>query len=200
MKINRKLNLVIPVETETAGIVHVHSMPIGREVFERFYKVIACTLTAIFEDGVGRISGPRVAALMLRQETERLAPPTDEARAAAWEAVQTGLFGEIHRLTSILMPGSTKGWELVPYDEAVKRGVISADDAAEVDNALAFFTVVSSMMRGKDLDASLEGSKLWGGSTTSLNSTAYANSLTTSTEDANSGEKNQTSPPLRSTG
>ena len=33
MKIDRKLNIVIPVETESKGLIYVHSTPISRDVF-----------------------------------------------------------------------------------------------------------------------------------------------------------------------
>jgi hypothetical protein len=210
MKLSRRLNLIIPVETGI-GTVHVHSVPVSREVFEQHFKIIGRTLAAIYEQGLGRIAGPRTAALLLREQAEELAGRDEEARAAARRAIDQSLFSEIYRLTSVVAPTNravilgpqaalTSGWEPVPYQEAVKRGVIDKDDAAEVDNALAFFTVVSSMMRGADLEASLEGSRLWGGSTTLLNSTEYANSLPTSTKDASSGEKSPTSQPQRSTG
>ena len=74
MKINRALNLVIPVELES-GTVYIHSTPISREVFEEFYLVISKTFTRIFTEGLGAIGGARIANLMLRdvaKETNQL--------------------------------------------------------------------------------------------------------------------------------
>jgi len=199
MRINKKLNLVIPVELDNSKTVYVHSTPISREVFEKYYKVIGRTLAAIFEQGLGRIAGPRTSALLMMEQAEEMGGNTPEAKAAAIRDVEDGLFNEIYRLTNVAVPGE-RGWDNIPYSEAIKKSIINRDDAAEVKNALAFFTVTSSMMKGRDLEAALEGSKLWGGSIVSLNCTEYANSLPTSTVAENSGVKNPTLPQMRLTG
>ena len=56
MKINRALNLVIPIDSEK-GQLFVHSTPISREIFEQYFLVISKTFAAIFSEGLGAIAG-----------------------------------------------------------------------------------------------------------------------------------------------
>ena len=48
-------------------VAYVHSTPIAREVFERYFMVIAQTFSAIYGNGLGRVGGPPVAMLLLKQ-------------------------------------------------------------------------------------------------------------------------------------
>ena len=66
MKIDKKLNLVIPIETDD-GTLYVHSMPIRREIFDTYFLVLSKTFAAIHGEGLGEIAGPRVAALILKK-------------------------------------------------------------------------------------------------------------------------------------
>lgn len=184
MEISRKLNLVIPIEGDDGNIVaYVHSAPISREVFETYFLPVSKTFSAIYAEGLGSVAGPRVAAMMLK----RIA--TDLGQWDGPAGVERGLVAEIRRLTNVLAPGD-RGWETLPYDEAMKRGILSSDDAAEVDNAVTFFTVASAMHRRSELRPILDGAgRLWGAQTSSLNSTEFAASLPISKPDANSGEK-----------
>lgn len=187
MKLDQKLNLVIPIgsdqtvadpkdpkKTVTVFVPEffVHSMPIGREVFEKFYLVIAKTFSSIYNEGLGFTTGPRVAMLMLRSTASSM---------GQLEEVERGLIAEIRRLTNVVMVGQS-GWETVPFQEVVDKKIISEDDLAEVENALAFFTVASSMHKKKDLLEILDGAgTLWGAQTSLLSCTEYAASLRTST-------------------
>jgi len=181
MKIDKKLNLVIPIETDD-GTLYVHSMPIRREIFDTYFLVLSKTFAAIHGEGLGEIAGPRVAALILK----KIAMDT-----GMWEGemgVQRGLINEIHRQTNVLVLGD-KGWQTVPYDEAISKQLISADDAVEVENAITFFIVSSAMHRRAMVKKMVEGAAvLWGGQISSLNCTEFASSLPTSTETVNSGE------------
>ena len=64
MHIDRKLNLVIPVERDT-GKVYVHSTPISREAFDRYFMVLA-TAYAEIVGGPLRAVGNRVAMKMVK--------------------------------------------------------------------------------------------------------------------------------------
>src|SRR6516164_2340569 len=125
IKLNRKLNLVLTVETGD-GPVHIHSAPISREVFEDNFLVISRAFTAVYTNGLGPVTGPRVAALLLRDEAKKL---------NVWERTQQSLMAEIYRLTNVIA-SSEGGWETMPYDVAKKRGVIDEDAAAEVENCI----------------------------------------------------------------
>lgn len=180
IKINRRLNFVIPIDTD-AGVVHIHSVPVSREIFDRYYSVIARTFATIYSGRYGMIAGPRVAAKILRTCAEE---------DGTWEGVggvENGLMAEIKRLSTAVVPG-TRGWETLLIEDAVQMGRVSEEDFEEVLNAIVFFCVASSMHNRKDLAGILGGaSKLWGGSTTSLNTTEYAAGLTTSTTAGDTG-------------
>jgi hypothetical protein len=188
MKIDRKLNLVVPVERAPGETVYVHSMPLGREVFERYFLVISKAFAAIYNEGLGFVAGPRVAAMLVRRVAEDM---------KVWEGpegVQAGLVAEWRRLSNVLAP-TAKGWDTIPLDQAIAQAFLDEDDASEVENAIAFFCLASAMHKRMELRAVLDGaSKLWGAHVTSLNSTEYPASLPTSTAAENTGAKAIASP------
>ena len=175
MRINRKLNLVIPVDTEK-GTVYVHSMPISREVFEKHFLIIAKTFAAIYKQGLDVMSGPRVSMYMLKSIAEA---------DGTWSVVQDELIAEIQRLTNVIA-SSQKGWQTIPYVDAVRTGIIDTDDAAEVSNAIVFFMCNSCIAKEDQLPPVHNGlTLLWGAEISSSDCTAYMNSLPISTETVN---------------
>ena len=181
-KLNRKLNLVLSIDNDD-GPVHIHSCPIGRNVFEDNFLVISRAFTAVYTNGLGPVTGPRVAALLLKQEAQAL---------GVWERTQQSLIAEVHRLTNVVAPGNS-GWEVMPFDVARKRDVIDEDTAAEVENCLIYFTCASSVHLKAELQVALEGLRtLWGAQTISLNVTEYTRSLQILTREENTGENQAT--------
>jgi hypothetical protein len=177
-KLNRKLNLVMDVETGD-GIVHIHSVPIGRGVFEDNFLVISRAFTAVYTNGLGPVTGPRVAALLLKQEAQTL---------GVWERTQQSLMAEIYRLTNVVAPGPT-GWESMPFDVAKKRGILDDDAAAEVENCIVYFTCASSIHLKAEMTVAVEGLKtLWDAQTTLLNVTEFTHSLPILTQEETTGE------------
>lgn len=177
-KINRKLNLVLEVEGEK-GTIHIHSTPISRAVFEDNYLVISRAFTAIYANSLGPVTGPRVAALLLKDEANKL---------GIWDRTQQSLMAEIYRLTNVIAPGE-HGWETMPWDVAKKRGVLDEDTAAEVENCVVYFICASSIHLRAELAVATDGLKtLWGAQPTSLNATEYTRSLPTSTPEEITGE------------
>ncbi len=178
MKLNEKLNLVVPLYDGNEAIyAYVHSAPISREVFEANFFLLSKTFTAIFAQGLGEIAGPRVASLILRQIAKQTG---DEASA-------TALMNEIHRLTNVLVRDAS-GWVMTPFQECVDKGTINADDLSEVINAVVFFSAVSVMTARQQRRDMLSGAaRLWGAQIVSSDCTAFAASLKTSTETANTG-------------
>lgn len=180
MKINRKLHFVIPIETGD-GTVHVHAAPIGEEVFDRYFVEVGRTFSAIYEMGLGRAAGPRIALKMLKKISEGL---------GTWDGaagVEAGLVAEIHRLCNVAVLGPN-GWSTIPFDEAAKRGVIEPENVREVENALVFFTVISCMHTRTALPGILsQAAELYGAQISSLNSTEFANSLPMPTTDVTIG-------------
>lgn len=182
MKIDKKLNLVVPVETEN-GSIFVHSMPISREIFDKYVFIISKTLSVLYDEGLTVFAGPRVAATMLKNiAVERGIWEGDEG-------VEKGLMNEIRRLTNIVSVGD-QGWVTSQFYDAAKSGVIDAETIAEVEGNIVFFTCVSLMHKRKEVPELLQGmNEIWGTQNTSLNCTEWANSLPTSTAEESSGEK-----------
>ena len=200
MKVDERLNLVIPVE-QNNGVVFVHSMPISRETFDQHYRVIAKTFSEIYAGGLGITAGPRIAAKLLR----------DIAKAEkVWDGpygVETGVIEEIRRLSSVVVPTGTRavldekndtsepdvwrapGWKTITLHEALQQQLIDEDDREEVENALVFFTVVSWMLTKGVLPGVMTSvCGLWNAQMSSLSCTAFAASLPTLTATVSSGE------------
>lgn len=175
MKIDKRLNLVVPVEDDT-GTFYVHAAPISHSVFERYYKVLARTFTVIVSY-YSEVSGPRVALMTLREMAEQIGMKDD---------VENGLIPEIRRSANVLVPAAGGGFETVMFQTALDRGMLSEEDKSEVENALVFFTVYSAMLKRQQRMELLDGaSRMWGASITSLGCTEYGHSLRTSTEVEN---------------
>lgn len=193
MRINRKLNLVIPVDTGN-GTIYVHSTPISRDIFEKYFLVLSKTFAQIYQQGLNIQAGPRVAALLLKKIA------VDSGEWDGPDGVQNGLVEEIKRLTNVVVSvgdwgenkdgqPAPKGWQTMPYVAAVQRALLDEDDIAEVENALCFFTCASHLNTRMQLPIILGLiASLWGALNTPLNSTEYSNSLPTLIETANFGE------------
>jgi hypothetical protein len=192
MRLDRSLNLVLPLETDN-GTVYVHSTPVSRDTFERHYLVVSKTFAAMYQEGLAALAGPRVAAMLLRDVAMNTRGQNGSPNA--WEGsdgVELGLMAEIRRLTNLVMP-SEKGWETIPFQDAISRKLLSPDDIADAESVIVFFICASAMHRRATLEAFLTGAaSLWGAQITSSTSTGYAASLPTSIETASSGEKAET--------
>jgi len=176
MKINRALNLVIPVELEN-GMAYVHSTPIAKVVFEEYYLVISKTFTRIFSEGLGAVGGARIAHLMLK-----------EVAGNDWDRVQKGLINEIYRLSNVMAIGKN-GWQSLPLQTAVDKGIISDDDLSDILGELVFFMCVSSVNKKSQIEDMMSAvNGLWGSLTTQLDCTAFMSSLPTSTVEDSIGE------------
>jgi hypothetical protein len=180
MKLDKKLNIVIPVE---AG--WVHATPISYAVFEKYFMPISKAFARVYSEGLGTVAGPRVAYLMLRKVSEELGIwETDQG-----DGVKQGLVNEIIRLSNVIVPGK-KGYETHTLYDAISEGVLDEEEKSEVLNAIVFFTLASSMHKKALLELTLLGmTRFWGGQTTSLDSTAYLASLPTLTPPVTTGEK-----------
>jgi hypothetical protein len=177
VRIDRRLNLVIPIDRDDGLTDYVHSTPISREIFEKYFLVLSKAYAEIYGGGLGVIAGPRVAALLVKKFAAEMGGQYEKE-------VTDGLIPEIHRLTNVIVAGVG----MVPYQQALDQKRVSDDDAAEVENALVFFTVASHMHKQQDRTGILQGAaSLWGAQTTLSNCTEYAASLRTSTPPASIG-------------
>lgn len=179
MRIDKVLNIVIPVEGEH-GVLNVHCTPLSEDMFERFFLPLSTTFAAIYLSNLSWHTGPRVAALMLKKEAQT---------HGLWEGpegVEALLMPEIRRLANVVKPNG----EVVPLEEAVNKQLFSPKQKSEVENALVFFIVASAMHMEKELKSVLEGAaKLWGASITSSNCMVFAASLKTSTASGTTEKK-----------
>jgi hypothetical protein len=179
--INKKLNLVIPLEVDDKKM-WVHSTPISREVFEANYLLFVKTLSNLYFNGIGPGMAPRVAGLALKDMAKEINSEAD---------VTVPVIQEIYRLTYVLMVDpSTNKWTSKPFVEIKMKNLIDDETLREVENALVYFTVASAIHLKSELPTIMVGlSSIWGAQTTSLNAMDYCNSLTILNPDENTGEK-----------
>lgn len=186
MRIDRNLNIVMPIQTANSGKVFVHSASVSRSIFEQFYLELGKVFSQCFDS---------INQAHLALSAPQLAYPALKSIATAqgnWDGaggVKFGLVNEIIRLTNVMISGEN-GWELIPLDTAVKREMLDEDDEAEILSALVFFTAISKVAP-KDLKSSfleMAGS-LRGWELTSLDSTEYKNGLPILTKKEPTGKK-----------
>lgn len=181
VSINKKLNLVIPVDTDT-GRIWVHSVPISREIFESNYLLLTRTLSNLYANGIGPAMAPRVSKLVFMDTAKEMDEKTD---------ISSSLLQEIYRLTNFLMPGTGgHGWQTIPFGEVKAKKLIDEQQISEVENAVVYFIVASALHLKNELPMAYQGLKsIWNAETTFSSVTQYGNSLTTSTPIDNTGEK-----------
>lgn len=185
MRIDKKLNLVIPiVDEKDHEVAFVHSTPISEDVFDKYYLVISKTFAHLYGEGIGQIGGPRVADKILRDAAKDL---------KIWETpdgVQRGLMAEIYRLTNVMSVRKEGGWGMTPYEVARNDGIVTKEDASEVEAAIIFFIVGSAMHRKSQIPFNVGVPlELLGARIESSDAMTFMNSLTTSTKAGNSGAK-----------
>ena len=136
MRIDQKLNFVFPIDTPSDGVAYVYSLPISRSVFETYYSVLGKVFTKCFDGQDAKhiaLTAPQVAYPALK------AAAIADGNWTTPGGVQAGLVNEIIRLTTVMFVGEA-GWETLPMDQAVKRGILDEDNEAEVLSVLCFFT------------------------------------------------------------
>ena len=181
--ISRKLNIVLPPFQGKDGPIYVHSTPIGRATFEACFRPMARAMSSIITEGIGPITGPSVAALILQQEADAL---------GEGDTIKTGVMLDIKRNTTVIF--ADKGDQL-PYAVAIQRGVLDEDQQSEVENLLVYFGLVSWIRLPPDLALrlGLEGlQQLWNVQITSSGTMEFMSSLKTSMPVASTGEKTPT--------
>lgn len=196
IKVDRRLNLVLPIGDEGTTL-WVHSVPISREIFERYWEPISRTMVRM--SGVAGNAAPRIAALALKDSAIELGQWEDRRDPATKEitrpGVERGLLAEIRRLTSVVVYAEAGGWQTLPLDVAMQQGKIDPDTAAEVESFLVFFTVSSWMNQKADLPVMYNTIGLWRARAVSSTCTEFASSLPTSIATDNSGPKAELSVP-----
>jgi len=183
MKINRKLNIVLPVDIGEGEKIFVHSTPISRDVFENYYSQLGAVFTKCF-DAINQahlaLTAPQLAYPALKKIS---------LDSGTWDSVQKGLINEIIRLSNVIM-ATEKGWESVPLDLVIKREMLDEDTVAEVLSSLVFFTSIWRTAPKELRISFLEmAGSLRNWEFISLDSSEYLNGLPTLTIKENIGKK-----------
>lgn len=187
MKIDRRLNLVVPIERGNgAPQLLVHATPVSTDVFRQYWEVAGQTMSALYTRGFGPFA-PRYACEMLRKIAKENGGARPDEQQQELLRVEQGFLAEMRRLTNVFALGE-KGWEMVPLDDARRSGLIDEDEANEVDNAVVFFTVASRSHLKSQMGEVSGALSLWGARTELLDCMEFRRSLMTSTAAANSGE------------
>jgi hypothetical protein len=176
IKLNRKLNVVLPPFMTDKGLVHVYSSPISLPVFREHYRMLGRTFTEIQRLGYGPITGPSLAGYVFR----------DEAKSFGDEAHSEMLVNEVKRLSFVVYPGDT-GWANMPFVESVKRGILTEEQGDEAENFLLYFTCASWIKLPSEAIAMDSLRTLWQAQITSSTVMEFMNSLPTSTPEENTG-------------
>jgi hypothetical protein len=184
VKLNRKLNVVLPPFTTDKGLVYVYSTPISLPVFREHYRMLGRTFTEIQRLGYGPITGPSLAGYVFR----------DEAKSYGDEAHSEMLLNEVKRLSFVVYPGPA-GWANMPFVEAVKRGVLAEEQGDEAENFIVYFTCASWIKLPSEAIAMDSLRTLWQAQITSSTVMEFMNSLPTSTPTDSTGETAPTPSP-----
>lgn len=191
ISIDRKLDLVVPLERADGTKIYVHAMPISTPTFEKFYMVLAKTFSAFAENGIVITSAPTVARLTLRHVAEN----TSRDGSGNWWAGDDGVGGKGGLLEDIVrMANVIDGESVRPLKDAIMSGVLTEEDRDEVLSLLVFFTVASRVPPRSDRENLIRGmASIYNLEVTSLNVTDYQTSLKTPISEDNTGKSGQAS-------
>lgn len=192
VSIDRRLNLVVPINRADGTTLYVHSEPILRQTFEFYYLPLSRAFSLLAANGLDPRSGPSVAYYVLKeaaQKTQRDGPGTNWWDGPDGVGGDRGLMADVVRLSNAVVPSVENGWASTPLQTALDQRLISEDDKAEVLSILAFFTVVSWAAPWTERKIFVEGLAYFSGlQTLSLNVTDYITSLKTSTPEDTTGK------------
>lgn len=188
MQINESLNIVLPVRSDDKGpILSAYHHPISRDVFEANYRTLSATKAALAGKGAQYLIGvgPQIAALELREQGRKDAAERGDfdGQGNPLDGGVGALLSELKRLTTVLAP-TAGGWEQLPVDVAIQKGVMDQDEWKELEAKLAFFTCQYALASRSDRAAIVQATaSILGAQTTSLSSMEWIGSLKNSTEN-----------------
>lgn len=194
MKINRHLNIVIPIDRDDGTKIYVHAAPIRTETFETYYLVLSRAWSNIMQHG---IADPQVFIKISTLSLMQMAKETARGPGLNWfegpDGVggERGLIAEMIRLSNVVVSSDENGWGSVPLQQALSDGTIDEVEKKEVLEILTFFTLISHVASRDHKRMFLEYLYAMGVPNTSSNSTEYVTFLKTSTIEDASGENGQ---------
>jgi len=180
MQISKTLNLVVPFYQD--GIeVFAHSTPVSFDVFSRYHSVLSDAFSRATRDGRSMLSAAATASLNLKDAADA---------AGVWEGqggVKQGFIGEIHRITNVVLPAESGGWEPVLMYDAIKQKRIDSEAVFQIENAVVFFTFVCWLFQvGNPQTRKLSLTESVGLQTSALDCMAFCSSLPTLTKEDDS--------------
>jgi hypothetical protein len=186
MVIDAALKLVIERAREADGATfYVYAQAISRNTAKEFWRVIQAAVGKLYFGGGNPTIAPRFAAEAIREAAKEM---------GLSERVEQHLIGEIKRLAIVVAPGAA-GWENMPFEEALKRGVLSEDEADELESAIAFFTLAWRFHSTNERTGLISSAvTLWRARTTSSSFTEFLASFPTLKETGSSGETTAAAP------
>ena len=153
MQITDDLRLVLPLRRDAKGepVVLGYHTPISRETYEASYRILAATKAALFAKGTAFAAdvGPQIAALRLRDEARQDARDQGDIdnEGKGRDTVAVALLADLRRLTMVMCATPT-GWEPIPVDIAISRGILDLDDWRDAEGGLVFTCLPSFDKRG----------------------------------------------------
>jgi|SRR6185437_9034328 len=186
VRIDRNLNLILPIERDDGVVLFAHSSPIDEAVFIAYHRPLNMTYAQLDADGLIRSGGIRNADLILKDVCERIGAWKDEPTEKRI-GVERGLLAEIRRLTNVFVP-TEKGWQMVGLDDCVRGEFLSQREAREVQAGAVFFTCASRNFPRQNLKEFLQLCSGRIGALVSYSScTEFQSSLPTLTAGESSG-------------
>lgn len=190
MKIDKKLNIIIPIErsddTGKAKVdAYIYALPLSLAAFNINCDLIGRAYTKIMTGGLGTIAGTRMTMNVMREI----------ATKSNSEESFTNFQTELRRLSEYASM-SPDGWKKIPLAEAIEKKLLDEDEASEVENALAFFMVASAMYKKSENRTVMLGlASILDAFPTSSNFSEFLNSLKISTATETSSKTAPSSVP-----
>ena len=200
MKLDEKLNLVIPVNPDKEGNAerYFHSAPIMRDTYRRYHFIIAKTFNVLFANDM-QITGPKIAAMTLQEIAEEMGLWDDQKNdkgAVIKVGVKSGLMDEIMRMTNTVV-FTDAGWKSMPVYDAIKRDLMTEEEWDDAVQRIVFFMLASAILpAGAARDLNQMACELWMMRLTSLACTAFADSLPVSTQEETGQASAEASPAI----
>ena len=172
MEIDGDLNIVVPIEDP----IRAFSAPLPEAVFKANYRILSRANEEIFGRGMksALLTGPRTAAFAIAEAGKSIA----EEDGKEGDTGAAAFLAEMKRLTTILTP-TDSGFDMLPVEQAVQSGKITADDWSDVLGAICFFMLGSQFETRRARAGLLQFlTKTLNCSLTSQNCGDFADSLT----------------------
>lgn len=172
MEIDGDLNIVVPIEDP----IRAFSAPLPESVFKANYRILSRANEEIFGRGMkaALLTGPRTAAFAIAEAGKSIA----EEDGKEGDTGAAAFLAEMKRLTTILTP-TDSGFDMLPVEQAVQSGKITADDWSDVLGAICFFMLGSQFETRRARAGLLQFlTKTLNCSLTSQNCGDFADSLT----------------------